>query len=91
MERLIERGTNKYLFATNVSGTAHLDVGSIDKLQREVSRRLGIPALCYWRDDINRRLDANWDIKLRCPEVMSGQDFLRLLLEPPLDRSGNAA
>jgi hypothetical protein len=81
VRRLIERGGNKYLFATNVSGTAHIDVGSIDKLQGELEDKLGIPVLCWWRDDINRRLDGSWDIKLRYPEVMSGQDFLRLLFE----------
>ena len=91
VKRLIERGANKYLFATKVSGTAHLDVGSIDQLQGEVSRRLGIPALCWWRDDINRRLDGSWDIKLRYPEVMFGQDFLRLLLETTAGQSGNGA
>jgi len=27
VKRLVERGANRYLFATNVAGTAHLDVG----------------------------------------------------------------
>jgi len=81
VKTLIQRGAKNYFFATNVAGTAHLDTGSIDKLQREISERLGIPALCWWRDDINRHLDGNWDLKLRYPEVLSGQDFLRLLFE----------
>src|SRR5271166_2987399 len=77
--RLIDRGATQYLLATNVSGTAHLDSGSIDKLQVDLSNKLSIPVLCWWRDDINRRLDGSWDIKLRYPEVLSGQDFFRLL------------
>ena len=81
VSRLIARGANQYLLATNVPGTAHLDVGSIDKFQIELNKKFRIPVLCWWRDDINRRLDGNWDIKLRYPEVLSGQDFFRLLLE----------
>lgn len=78
--RLIERGASRYFFITNVSGTSHLDAGSIDKLQKELSSKLSVPVICWWRDDINRRLDGNWDIKLRYPEVLAGQDFFRLLL-----------
>lgn len=80
-QRLKQRGANQYVFVTNVAGTSHLDVGSMDKLQSELSQVLGMPVTCWWRDDINRRLDGSWDIKLRYPEVLSGQDFLRLLVE----------
>jgi len=80
VKRLQERGAKRYFFATNVQGTAHLDSGSIDRLQQELETLLGLPVVCWWRDDINRRLDGNWDIKLRYPEILSGQDFLRLLL-----------
>ena len=81
VKRLVSRGATRYVLVTNVAGTSHLDVGSIDSLQNEVNERLPIPATCWWRDDINRRLDGSWDIKLRYPEVLSGQDFLRLVLE----------
>ena len=81
VKRLKERGAKNYVLIMNVSGTAHLDVGSIDRIQEEVSLRLPIPAICWWRDDLNRRLDGSWDLKLRYPEILSGQDFLRLLLE----------
>ncbi len=80
VRRLIERGATQYLLVTNVAGTAHLDVGSIDRLHAELTSKLGIPVQCWWRDDLNRRLDGSWDVKLRYPEVLSGQDFLRLLL-----------
>lgn len=83
VERLKSRGASKYFFITNVQGTSHLDVGSIDKLQSELSALLQLDVYCWWRDDLNRRLDGNWDLKLRYPEVLSGQDFLRLLLERP--------
>lgn len=73
------KGAERYVFVTNVQGTSHLDVGSVDRLQADLSTTLNIPVLCWWRDDINRRLDSSWDLKLRYPEVLSGQDFLRLL------------
>lgn len=81
VRRLSERGAIRYFFITNVAGTAHLGSGSIDRLQDELNSRLPIPSTCWWRDDLNRRLDGNWDIKLRYPEILSGQDFLRLLFE----------
>jgi hypothetical protein len=81
IKRLVERGARRYVLITNLQGTSHLDVGSIDRLQREITARVPIQATCWWRDDINRRLDSCWDLKLHYPEVMTGQDFLRLLLE----------
>jgi hypothetical protein len=81
IQELKERGLKEYVIITNVAGTAHQDVGSIDKLVQEFSNAFEIPVLCWWRDDLNRRLDGNWDIKLRYPEILSGPDFLRLLIQ----------
>ena len=53
---LIPRGAARYVLLTNIPGTAHLDRGSIDKLNASLKDKLGIPANCWWRDDINRRL-----------------------------------
>jgi hypothetical protein len=79
--RLKARGASKFVFITNVGGTSHLDVGSMDRLEVELSELLEISVQCWWRDDINRRLDSSWDIKLRYPEVLAGQDLLRLMTE----------
>ena len=81
IDRLIERGAKRYFLITNVAGTGHLDVGTIDKTLKLVQSTLPIPIQIWWRDDINRRLDGNWDIKLRYSEVLSGHDFFRLLLD----------
>jgi hypothetical protein len=80
VRRLKEKGACKYVFVTNVRGTAHLEVGSIDRLQVELAQAVGIPVQCWWRDDISRRIDSAWDLKLRYPELLTGQDFLRLLV-----------
>jgi hypothetical protein len=81
---LIPRGAVRYVLMTNVPGTAHLDSGSIDKLNNVLADRLGIPVSCWWRDDINRRLDDAWDLKWTYPDIMSGPDFLRAIIESGL-------
>jgi hypothetical protein len=81
IERLKARGAREYFLITNVPGTAHLDTGSIDQTLRALKEEIGIPIHCWFRDDLNRLLDGHWDVKLRYPEVLSGHDFFRLLLE----------
>ena len=81
IQQLISRGATRYVLITNVPGTAHLGGGSIDTVTKQLQSELSIPIQVWLRDDINRRLDGNWDIKLRYSEVLSGQDFFRLLLE----------
>jgi hypothetical protein len=79
--RLKARGATSYVFITNVGGTSHLDKGSMDKLSSALWKMMGMPVSCWWRDDIARRLDNSWTLKLRYPDLLTGQDFLRLLLE----------
>jgi hypothetical protein len=81
IDRLIQKGASRYILVSNYSGTAHLDKGSIDLIYTALKSRFSIDINCLWRDDIERRLDGLWDIKLSYPEVLSGSDFLRLLLE----------
>lgn len=87
VSRLKVKGAKRYIFITNVQGTSHLDVGSMDRLRTQLEEKFQMPVACWWRDDICRRLDGNWSIKLRYPEVLSGQDFLRLLIEQKNDES----
>lgn len=79
--RLVPRGAKAYYLLTNVPGTAHLDSGSIDIVNSTLSENLAIPAYCWWRDDINRRLDGQWDIKWRYPDILSGPDVLRAVFQ----------
>jgi NACHT domain len=94
IQRLVPRGASQYIVITNLPGTSHLDVGSIDTVQRELQTKFDIPVQCWWRDDINRRLDGHWDIKLRYSEILSGHDFFRILVESTAgqdkERRGNA-
>lgn len=81
LERLIPRGASQFYLITNIPGTAHLDSGAIDRLNADMSARLTIPFTCWWRDDINRRLDDAWALKWTYPDLMTGPDFLRAIAE----------
>lgn len=87
VERLIPRGAVKYYLLTNVAGTAHQDAGSIDKLQKIINTSIEIPGQCWWRDDLNRRLDTLWDLKWSYPEVLSGKDILGIVISEGLNEA----
>jgi len=82
VERLVARGAITYHLMTNVSGTSHLDVGSIDKVNKELSEVFGIDAFCWWRDDIERRIDIHPALKWSYPEILRATDLLQALLQP---------
>jgi hypothetical protein len=84
VKKLIEKGAKQFYLITNVSGTAHLDVGSIDKMNQILEDKLGIPSRCWWRDDLNRKLDNDWNLKWTYPELMTGSDLIRVLIEAGL-------
>jgi hypothetical protein len=83
MDRVPE-GARQYVLLTNVRGTAHPGSGSIDSLNALLKEVVPIPAVGWWRDDINRRLDTAWDLKWAYPEIMTGPDLLRALIESGL-------
>ena len=81
VKKLIPAGARQYVLMTNVPGTAHPESGSIDSVNKLLSKELGIPAVCWWRNDLNRRLDDAWDLKWTYPELMTGPDLIRLVVE----------
>jgi len=78
---LIPKGAVEYYLLTNVAGTAHPESGAIDKVQHILKQHLSIPAQCWWRGDLSRRLDDAWNLKWAFPELLSGLDFLRVMIE----------
>ena len=84
VKRLIPKGASQYVLLTNVPGTAHLEVGAIDRVNQLMVSTLEIPSFCWWRDDINRHLDNAWSLKWVYPELMTGPDLLRAVLETGL-------
>jgi hypothetical protein len=81
IKKQIPTGAKMYVLMTNVSGTAHPDVGSIDLVNTTLTKNLGIPAVCWWRNDLSRRLDTAWDLKWAYPALMTGPDLIRLVIE----------
>lgn len=81
ISKLKGRGLEQYHLLTNVLGTSHHDSGSIDRVNDQLSRAFNVPAYCWWRDDIDRRVDANSSIKWSFPDILRGSDILQLLYE----------
>jgi hypothetical protein len=80
IESLKQRGATRYILMTNVIGSSHLDIGQVDKVQT-VLDGLPLPGQCWWRSDLDRRLDDAYDLKLHYPSLLSGADAIRLLWE----------
>lgn len=85
VRRLKERGASRYYLMTNAVGSSHLDVGAVDRVNEVLSELLDIPAYCLWRDDIERRLDADASVRWSYPEILSAKDMLDNLLNQRLD------
>jgi len=81
VKALIEKGAKQFFLITNVPGTAHPGVGSIDQMNQFLESELGIPSRCWWRDDLSRKLDDAWNLKWAYPELMTGSDLIRSLIE----------
>jgi hypothetical protein len=84
LKKLIPKGAREYFLITNVRGTAHPEVGSIDTAHRILNDALDIPAQCWWRLDLNRRLDNAFDLKWAHPEILTGPDMLRQIIKTGL-------
>jgi len=80
IKRLIRAGLQRYYLITNVGGTSHLGQGSIDQINQILSDELGIEAYCWWRDDLDRRLDGHANVKWSYPEVLKASDLLQALV-----------
>lgn len=78
---LKERGMDRYYLLTNVRGTSHYDSGSIDKVNEALSEAFDIPAYCWWRDDLDRRIDGNSSIKWSFPDILKASDLLQALYD----------
>ncbi|GHT67832.1 hypothetical protein AGMMS50239_31740 [Bacteroidia bacterium] len=80
INKLIPNGAKEYYLLTNVDGTAHLDSGSKDKVNKILEESIPIPAQCWWRDDISRRFEKDPLFKWSFPEIINGQDILNSLI-----------
>jgi hypothetical protein len=81
---LLQKGVESYTLVTNVRGTGHANSGSIDQLDAILQEALGIPARGWWRDDLVVRLKGNSQLRWEFPDLLSGVDLLRQLVESDL-------
>lgn len=80
INKLIPKGATGYYLLTNVNSTAHLDVGSIDKLNKILEDSISIPSMCWWRDDLSGKINSDPMFKWSFPEILNGQDILNSAL-----------
>jgi hypothetical protein len=81
IEKLKRTRLVKYYLLTNLKGTAHPEVGSIDKVNKILTNSLGMEAYCWWRDDLDRRVDGNYSVKWSYPEILKATDLLEALIK----------
>lgn len=60
---LADRGAKRYVIMTNAQCSSHLDSGTRDRMQSWLDKNFPIPAQVWWRDDVDRRLDRETEIK----------------------------
>ncbi|RUU16109.1 NACHT domain-containing protein [Mesorhizobium sp. M7A.T.Ca.TU.009.01.3.2] len=80
IEKLKSMGLTKYYLITNIKGTAHFGAGSIDRVNSILSEAVGVDAYCWWRDDLDRRLDGVSSIKWSYPDILKATDLLEKLV-----------
>jgi len=87
--RLATQGATRYILATNARGTAHPGVGRIDLVQDWLDENVPIPAVVFWRDEIDRRFDTSpISLKLKYSEMLSLEDGLEVVIKSLLDDTG---
>ncbi len=80
IKRLKSAGMSKYYLITNLQGTSHYKSGSIDKVNDILTSEIGVNAYCWWRDDLDRRLDNHPQIKWSYPDILKATDLLAKLV-----------
>ncbi|MGJ4947804.1 NACHT domain-containing protein [Bradyrhizobium sp. HKCCYLS20291] len=80
IEKLKAVGLTKYYLLTNLKGTSHYQVGSIDRVNALLSEYMEIDAFCWWRDDLDRRLDLHTSLKWSYPDILKATDLLEKLV-----------
>ncbi len=81
VRRLVGRGAVQYVLITNVTGTSHLDTGSMDRAKHLLDQELGgINATVWWRDDLVARLNHSSHVKWNFIELLKGGDILEKLV-----------
>jgi hypothetical protein len=85
IKELVEAGADQYVLITSLHGTAVPGRGTMDRLAavlEQHSQSFGIPLSCWWRSDIDVRVDnAPRELKWAYSEMLAGNDAIRYLIE----------
>ena len=83
--QLVADGAQRYVLMTNVDGTSAPRSGTMDRLDEKLrgyERRFGVPVQCWWRADLDARVDlAPNAIKWAYADMLAGQDLIRYLID----------
>lgn len=85
LARLAARGTKQYYLLTNLPGSAHLDVGQIDRLADVISD-LPVHAQCWWRTDLSVRLQNAPHLRWQYHELLTAGSLLEYFLATSSER-----
>jgi hypothetical protein len=89
IERLVAGGAQSYVLMTCVAGTSTPGSGSMDKLDAELAKHakaFGISMSCWWRADIDARVEAApRELVWSYAEMLAGVDAVRYVIEADQD------
>lgn len=85
IRRLVANGASEYILLTSLPGTAVPGRGTMDQLDavlKQYSDDFGIPMHCWWRADIDARVDnAPRELKWTYSDMLAGNELIRYLIE----------
>lgn len=80
IKQLQASGLERYVVVTNAASTGHPGGGLRDRVANYLQQNVGVPAECWWREDLERRLAGDFDTVMHY-QLVQGPDSLRALLE----------
>lgn len=85
IKQLVKDGATQYYLLTSVAGTSARGRGTMDKLDQRLAdhgKTFGVPMQCWWRADIDARVDsAPTSLKWTYQEMLAGVDAVRYVIE----------
>ncbi len=83
--QLVADGADEYILMTSLAGTSDPGRGTMDQLDAilaQHSKNFGIPMKCWWRADLDARVDnSSRELKWAYSEMLAGNDLIRYLME----------
>lgn len=85
IKQLVAAGADEYVLMTSLAGASVPGRGTMDRLEAilaQHSKDFGIPMKCWWRSDMDARVDgASRELKWAYSDMLAGKDRIRYLIE----------